>query len=483
MHSLTFALCVVLMMAAGCGSVPPPSSETLVEDDSTGTLWGDEYEGLRLDPAEPAPSMRRGVRGEWADGATESARFDAFARGARVRARSYPSGDAGSIAWESDGAVRAIAVGSISPNIADGALVGDPRTGGDLRAPTSLRSTGLNLETSSSSWASMVGAGVVLGAHTWRVAAGGWQPRDHAPDRIAFASVERGLHGTTIGAAAGATVGGASSREAASLYAARDDGASFASGEVAIADGRARAVARVVAGERREWSAVAIAGAGPAGEEQLVFTPRERWGTALERRDGWGWGTSRGGFSSLTRRDVSSSVRRRRAFWDGSWRIRDDARLELAARVTRESSDRGATGVLVALPAHEVHDDWRARATLRTQHVDDRRRIIDNAYRVEWVQNRSGRPGTIATWTWRVRAGAIDGRFAASAYALHRGQVAYAADSAPAGTAEYAAISGKGAALSASVRVSIEHHAWVGAEWAQRSPHDARVWISAGFRI
>ncbi len=53
-------------------------------------------------------------------------------------------------------------------------------------------------------------------------------------------------------------------RHAASLYASRDDGAAFMSGEVAISAGRVRAVARAVAGARREWSAVAIAGARAA---------------------------------------------------------------------------------------------------------------------------------------------------------------------------------------------------------------------------
>jgi hypothetical protein len=481
--AVLMACAALVLMAGACASLPSPPPGTIADEDSAGTVWGDEYEGLRLDPPEPGRSTRRGVRAEWIDGATQSARFDAFGYGASVRARSYPSGDAGSIAWQGGGPVREVAIGSISPVIADGALVGDPRTGGDLRAPTTTRSGGLSLATSSASWAAMTGAGVLVGARDWRAAAAAWQPRDDGSDRVAFASVEHHARGTTIGAAAGATERGASSHEAASLYVARDDGASFASGEVAMARERVRAVARVVQGERREWSAIAIAGAGPLGEEQLVFTPRERWGAALERRDLWPWGTSRGGISSLTRRAAGMNVRRRRVFWDGSWHVSDDTRFEMAARVTRESSDRGATGMLAALPAHDVRDDWRARATLRAERVDDNGRIIDNAYRLEWVQNGSGRPGTIATWTCRWRSGAMDGRLSASAYALHRGQVAYSAESASIGVAEYAAISGRGAALSASWRVSIARHAWVRAEWSKRSPDASRIWISAGFHI
>jgi hypothetical protein len=337
---------------------------------------------------------------------------------------------------------------------------------------------------SASSWSSMTGAGVVLGRESLRLALGGWHAHGEPSVRVAAASVERRTRGATLGIAGGAATEGAPAPErgAVSLYAARDDGTSFASGEVAMAEGRMRAVTRFVAGERREWSAIAIAGAGPAVDEPLVFTRRERWGAALERRDGWSWGASRAGVSSLLRRDAVSEMRRRRAFWDGEWRIRDDTRFELAARVTREDSDRGATGPLAAIPARATSDDWRARATLRAQHTNDQGWVMDNAYRIEWVQNRSGRPGTLVMWTWRLRAGAFDGRFSASAHALQREQVTYVAESMPLDTGDYSAMTGKGAAMTASLRLWLRRHAWLEATWAARAPAASRVWVALGLR-
>ncbi|HET6462919.1 MAG TPA: hypothetical protein VFH33_03885 [Candidatus Krumholzibacteria bacterium] len=224
-------------------------------------------------------------------------------------------------------------------------------------------------------------------------------------------------------------------------------------------------------------SAIAIAGAGPANDEPLVFARKERWGAALERRDGWGWGASRAGVSTLTRRDVVSNIRRRRAFWDGEWRVTDDTRFQLAARVTREENTRASKGALASLPAQELTDEWRARATLRVFPG-----LIDNSYRLEWVQARTGKPGMIATWVWRLRAGALDTKLSASAHALQSGQVAYSTDAAPPGLVEYSSITGKGAALAASFRLWLKHHAWLGAAWSQRPPGPSRVWITLGLR-
>jgi len=285
-----------------------------------------------------------------------------------------------------------------------------------------------------------------------------------------------------VGFAFGSTIdgpGGASNphRTAASIYAARHTETAFASGEFALSGNNSRAVARVVA---REWSAIAIAGAGPAKDAPLVFARKERWGAALERRDGWGWGASRTGVSTLTRRDVISDIRRRRAFWDGEWRVSDDTRLQLAARITREETTRPVNGALAAFPSHEVVDDWRARATLRV--FLDNGWPMDNAYRVEWVQNRSGKPGMIASWSWRMRTGALDTRLSASAHALAPGQVSYSTDDAPPGVSEYSAVTGKGASLAASTRLWLRHHAWLGAAWSQRPPGSPRVWVTLGLR-
>jgi hypothetical protein len=229
-------------------------------------------------------------------------------------------------------------------------------------------------------------------------------------------------------------------------------------------------------------SAIVIAGAGPASDTPLVFSRKERWGAALERHDGWGWGASRTGVSTLTRRDIVSDMRRRRAFWDGEWRVSDDTQLELAARITREDNTRAVNGALTALPVHEVSDDWRARATVRVKRPLENGWVTDNNYRLEWVQGRAGKPGMIAAWSWRMRAGAIDTRLSASAHALGPGQVAYATDSAPPGLVEYSSVTGKGASLAASLRVWLKHHAWLGAAWSQTPPRPQRLWITLGAR-
>jgi hypothetical protein len=186
--------------------------------------------------------------------------------------------------------------------------------------------------------------------------------------------------------------------------------------------------------------------------------------------------------STLTRRDVVSDIRRRRAFWDGEWRITGDTRLQLAARVTREETTRAVNDALASLPSHEVSDDWRARATLRAWRVTGAGRLVDNTYRLELVQNRAGKPGVIATWAWRLRTGALDTRLSASAHALEHGQVSYSTDAAPPGLVEYSAVTGKGAALGASLRLWLKRHAWLGAAWSQTPPRPSRVWITLGVR-
>ena len=480
MHTLTGVLLgASTLLIAACASAPLPAPETgFADPDTLGALWGDEYEGAPVEIDEPVRVVR-GINAEWVEGDTRSTRVDAFSNGARVRLRSTASRASGAFVWQGTGVVRDVTLGHVAPVIAEGALVGDPRTSADLRAPAAVGGEGLRLRAMSTR-APDTGAGLVLAGDRIRVALAGFMAAENRDSRAGFASIEHRLRGTRLGVAGGVASADSSLRAGGSFYASRVHESVFLSGEVAVADGRVRSVARVVAGERREWSALAIAGAGPAGEAPLVFASRERWGAALERRDGWSWGSSRAGISSLTRRDAETDVQRRRAFWDGEWRIRDDARVELGARVTREKSERAADGTLAALPRYGMHDDWRARATLRARRSSDSGWIVENAYRVEWVQNRSGRPGTIATWTTRLRAGALDARFSASAHALHRGQVAYSPEPTPLASGEFASVTGKGAAMSGSFRVWLRGHAWLGAAWSQRPPAASRLWITLG---
>ena len=469
MLSLSVA-CVAVLALSACATAPAPSPDAAASDS---TVWGDEYEGLAVDGGETVRALPRGFNLEYVEGNTQSMRADAFAHGAAIHARSVPSGEVGSVSWRSDHFVREVVAGDFTPAIAEGALIGDPRTGGDLRPSFSARTSGLAMRSSTSTWSSMRGGGIVLGTDAFRVSSGGWETREHS--HAGVASFETLIRSGVLGFAVGAT----DKRVAGSIYGAHKTENTFAGGEIALSHERVRAVARMVSGS---MSVIAIAGAGPASDEPLVFARKERWGAALERRDGWGWGASRTGVSTLTRRDVVSDIRRRRAFWDGEWRITSDARLQLAARITREENTRASKGALASLPAHEVLDDWRARATVRVNGVIANGWPVDNAYRLEWVQSRTGKPGIIATWSWRLRAGACDTRLSASAHALETGQISYSTDAAPPGLVEYAAVTGKGASLAASFRLWLKHHAWLGAAWAQRPPGAPRVWITLGLR-
>lgn len=475
------ALVAAVMVTGSCATAPAPLVGRHAAPDSAGTVWGDEYEEQYVELEEPAARLR-GIGAEWVDGATRNARLDAFSSGARVRLRSSRSGEFGTVSWEGMGLLREVTAGHVEPAAAEGALVGDSRTSADLRAPTTTHTQGLSVEASSSPWSAMRGAGVVIAPGNFRVGLGACETRG-AARRVGFASIDRSASGITAGIAGGAVLEREISHRGGSVYVAHQGDASFACGEVALnSTGGVRTVARVLAGERREWSAIAIAGAGPARDLPLVFARRERWGAALERRDGWSWGACRTGLSSLSRRDAETDIHRRRAFWDGVWRLSSDARFELAARVTRESLLRAEGGVLTGLPEEQTHDDWRARVTLRTGGATEAGPLVENAYRLEWVQNRSGRPGTVATWTGRVRSGAIDGRLSATAHALHQGQVAYEPDVAPLSSGYYTVVAGKGAALSASLRVSLGLHAWLGAAFSKRPPGEPRLWISAGVK-
>jgi len=471
---------VALVALAGCTPAASPPRAGIPSDvDSAGTIWGDEYAGLAIDGGETMRALPGGFDAQCAGGETRTVRIDAFAHGAEIHARSYPGGDVGSVVWRGQGWLREVVAGDVTPVIAEGALIGDPRSGADLRAPGGMRLRGLSLRPSASAWSSVTGAGMVVGLGSYRVGFGGWQSRDGPSVRVATTSVEYGAHGGTMGVAISASD---DRRRAGSAYGAFTGDAALVSGELARSGNRTRAVVHAVAGERREWRAIAIAGAGAATGEPLVFARKERWGAALERTDEWSRVASRTGVSTLSRRDVVSDTRRRRAFWDGEWRVTGSTRLQIAARLTREETSRAAGAALAETPQHTIADDWRARVTLRAQRIAGNGWITEHSYRVEWVQNRTGHPGIVAAWGWRLRAGPIDTRVSASAHALESGQVSYGTDAAPPGTTVYSPVTGTGATLGASMRWSIQRHAWLGVVWAQTPPRTSRVWITVGVR-
>jgi hypothetical protein len=472
----TVALCTAC--AAGRPAYVEPAREA---SDSLDTHWGDESD----EPVEAAlpGHPARGMTAEWVrEGATHRARLDASVAHASVRVRSASRGDVGTLRWRGGGALREIAVGHVVPSIAQGALCGDASASADLssRAPEGME--GLRMDSGASPWTARRGGGVVAGFGAYRVGVGGCESSGEPAHRVGFASVERCRAGGTLGAAVAARVEGGSSR-AASIYASRSDAAFSAGAETAVCAGRVRSVVRMAAGERRSWSAVLVAGAGPAREEPLVFDRRSRWGAALERRDLWMRGESRVAISSLTRRDDASDVRRRRLSCEGRWRITPYARLELAARITSEAARGFPDALAGAAPRRDAADEWRARATLRARQAGESGWQVENTYRLEWVQNRSGRPGTLAGWSLRWQAGPLEGGGSAAAHALHGGQVAYEASPEPLASGEYAPLTGRGARVSAWLRVRLGPHAWLEGTWTQRSPSPERIWLSAGVRI
>lgn len=71
----------------------------------------------------------------------------------------------------------------------------------------------------------------------------------------------------------------------------------------------------------------------------------------------------------------------------------------------------------------------------------------------------------------------------ATAHALLAGQVAYESEAAPLATGQFSAISGRGAAMTASGKLWLLRRAWLGATWTSRPPAEPRVWVSLGLRI
>jgi hypothetical protein len=151
--------------------------------------------------------------------------------------------------------------------------------------------------------------------------------------------------------------------------------------------------------------------------------------------------------------------------------------VELAVRSTHEVETVASGGALAATPVQEAHEDWRARVTLRARRGLDPAWDIDNAYRMEWVEDRTGRPGTVAAWTCALRGAVVEWRVEASAFALRGGQLAYQREEGPVGQAAFWALSGKGAALSTSLQVGIAPEARLGASWARRAGGGARVLV------
>jgi hypothetical protein len=147
--------------------------------------------------------------------------------------------------------------------------------------------------------------------------------------------------------------------------------------------------------------------------------------------------------------------------------------------VTREVEIRAADRPFVSPPAAETSDEWRVRATLRAVRALAPALEVDNAYRLDLVGKRNGATGTMVTWQCSLRGASLDGRLSASAFALPAGQLAYAPNPGAVGASAVSAVSGGGATLSASMRLSLNAHARLGVSWTLRSPREGRVLVFA----
>jgi hypothetical protein len=94
---------------------------------------------------------------------------------------------------------------------------------------------------------------------------------------------------------------------------------------------------------------------------------------------------------------------------------------------------------------------------------------------VEIVETRAGRPGTIVAWAGSCALGAVRVSLGVRGFALRDGQAAWEPNPGLAGEAAYAALAGRGATLSAGVRVAAGPHARAGATWTARGAGPGRT--------
>ncbi len=456
-----------LLLLGGCAAGPPAAPP---EGDPV--VWGDEYEGIRLDAdREFADAIPASVGADVVAGETVSTRLRAGTGPVSARWRITDDASVGAMEWRS-GRLHAVA-GAVRPAVSEGAVVADAR---DTGAPVArgLAPGGLRVSPSASTWGSSVGGGVAVLAGPLRVAAATWRARDAVADPVAWMSADWRSPHASAGVAVG---GGASGGRAVSVHAARARGPVAVSGEVGAARSGARAVVRVVAGERGEWRGVMAGGAADA----LDPDPPGRWGGAVERRDRRGGVSSRVTVSSDTRRDAAGDDRRRRAEWAGVFRIADGTRLDVNVRVTREQS-RPIRSLLDDAPAPRPNDDLRARLALRTRERVNDATTVEFVYRADAIARGDGDgPGVVLLWQGRVRHRGLDLRLQASAFDLREGTIGYIGRAVLPGTATFTALSHRGADLSASLRATWRYGLSLGLQWASRPPAPGAFVVQAAF--
>lgn len=439
-------------------------------------VWGDEYDGVLAD-TDLRDVEFHAARPDFAADVLMAKTPVVRARGSvgslAARYRESDAGRAGAIEWN---ARRfGVVAGAVRASLGEGAVIADARDAAGVEPRGTRSLEGLRLSPSSSRWGSVLGAGARVTVGRMRAGAGAWQSWDSANDARVFASLGfTHARGVVLVAAGQSRAGPA----AVSLAAAHNVDGVFAAGELGVAPGGVRGVARVVAGENGAWRALVAAGVPSAAEDPSPASPGARWGGAVERRGRVGRIDARAVLSSRTRRDASLVERRQRAEWRGSLRA-GDARIEAAVRATRETT-ADASDVLDASVPFATRDDLRVRCALRTAESIGEVLRVEQTYRIDVVVSGPGPAGRVAAWAGGVRWRGLDARVQVSAFDLAPGQLAYTGRAVLPGAATFTTLSRSGVDLSASVRVRIGRVAAAGVQGVRTAAGEGRLLLQAG---
>lgn len=456
---------------AGCAAGGMRSPDASVPaPDSSAAVWGDEHPGLLLETEEWV-RPRRGASVDLHGGDARVVRVAATSNGVGVRASATPAHTLGMAEWRGEGAVRHLAAGYLRPSCAEGVVIGDPRR---TDGPASGPSQAVRLLPAASPWGAVRGGGAILAAGRLRVSLAGWESVRTPGARAGVLGLEHRSGGTAAGALAALA---RRRTDAVSVFAARESPDASVAGEVALARDGPRVSARAALGERGSWCGALFAAAPRAADGADVTPGRTRHGGSVERRDAGAGLSSAIVLSTLMERDAAGELQRRRAAWSAGWRIDGGARLDVAARATRDVRRRFGSGPLVTVPEREVREEWRVRATLRARRDAGSGWRVENAYRVEVVDVRAGRAGVMANWTGSVEGAGVRVTVAAGGFALGPGQSAYTPNPGLVGDGAFSTLSGRGGSLSAAVRVSAGPRARVGATWAARGTARGRAGV------
>ena len=457
---------------AGCARAPAPAPVT----DAGDVVWGDEYEGVLVDTDlrdADFHASRLSFAADVLAADTRVVRAKGSAGPLGGRYRESDAGRAGALEWNS--ARIAAVAGAVRASLGEGAVIADAREAAGVEPRGTRSLDGLRLSASSSIWGSALGAGARAALGWFRFGAGAWRGWESDADARAFLSLGVAHRRTVVFAAAGRSRAGPG---AFSLSAGHARAGVFTAGELGLAPGGARGVARIVAGEDGGWRVLIAAGVPSAAGDPTPASAGMRWGGAVERRGKMGRVDARAVLSSRTRRDGPLVERRQRAEWRGSLGA-GDARVEAGLRATREATASASDLLDAATPA-ATRDDLRVRWAVRTTESIGEALRVEQAYRVDLIVSGAGPAGRVVAWTGRARWRAVDARLQASAFDLGPGQLAYAGRAVLPGAATFTTLSNSGVDLSASLRVQIGCGAAAGVQGVRTAAGEPRFVLQAG---